>query len=255
LFYRRQSDEPLGGPKFKEIKERMEMAHEQENSSRASSSAGEGQPLVVDSFQNGSSNVLVGAEAAHLEAGSGVGKEPTLAITNHQSESPPAYSRNPQGGERAIHNPDDIDERMDSGDEGIDMTRQYDLPLLSNTLDIGPKHWFPTSDAPSGEDEKLFDDDSTKAAGAGGSSADLDFPSDRDMDFDDSTFSDQPPLPQSDVPDDVSQMFSTDMYGKNIDADITSLEVKASMTVEDEEIDDAPVAEVHLDDGEGLKMD
>ncbi|KAJ5054531.1 uncharacterized protein L3040_000802 [Drepanopeziza brunnea f. sp. 'multigermtubi'] len=92
LFYRRRSDVPLGGPRFKQI------LHEY-NSSRQSSEdqyseSGEGKGLVGNSSPRGSSSAWFGVGAARpqLNPGSSSGEEMmTINPSDLESGLPPAY--------------------------------------------------------------------------------------------------------------------------------------------------------------------
>jgi ubiquitin carboxyl-terminal hydrolase 4/11/15 len=67
LFYRRRSDIPLGGPRFKEIIEQFDKPQEL---SEEGSESGEDQRLVVDSSLPGSSSASNGVGVVHPAAGS-----------------------------------------------------------------------------------------------------------------------------------------------------------------------------------------
>jgi ubiquitin carboxyl-terminal hydrolase 4/11/15 len=97
LFYRRRSEERLGGPRFQEILERYQTQAEDEDEEDLAPDSGEGQRLGQDSSLHGSSSALIGAEATHHPRGLGLvrGQNPNLAnsVASHSggAEPPPTY--------------------------------------------------------------------------------------------------------------------------------------------------------------------
>lgn len=79
LFYRRRSDEPLGGPRFKKIVDKFNRSmHDNEDES------GEGRRLDGVSSQIGSSSALIGAGATHQVDGS-AGEEKNRSLVSQNS--------------------------------------------------------------------------------------------------------------------------------------------------------------------------
>lgn len=146
LFYRRRSDNPLGGKLLQEIAEASTRADSDDNldDSRAGSPSGEGRRLV-DSSRNGSTSALVGVGAVHqagdggLQAGLQVRSVEVNSSEEDDNELPPYEQKHQQQPNYSL----------------------LDRPVWSFDNISGP----PVSD-----DDGLFDDDdndSNKAVGGG----------------------------------------------------------------------------------------
>lgn len=164
LFYRRRSDVPLGGPRFKEIVDRYNNPPE---SSEEDTESGEDQRLVVDSSLHGSSSASIGAGAAHLPAaglggaamtrpvdplmsgGVALQSPTTINLADLENEKLPPYQRNLEDDDAALLTVDDavmndgIDMRGSMEDEGIEMNMGYDpYPLNQNIgVRLHPPSW------------------------------------------------------------------------------------------------------------------
>lgn len=90
LFYRRRSDEALGGPRFKRIFELYES--NMENSDDETSDSGEGQRLGTGSSLRGLSSALTGAEVTPLPGSRGlVGPSASHLAASEEDEALPSY--------------------------------------------------------------------------------------------------------------------------------------------------------------------
>ncbi|PBP27076.1 ubiquitin carboxyl-terminal hydrolase [Diplocarpon rosae] len=109
LFYRRRSDVPLGGPKFKQI------MHEYENPSQGQASddemieSGEGKGLVGNSSPRGSSSALTGAGAARHQLNHGSRGEETTTTKPLDLDGPPDYSALNFGLRRSIEDDEGVE--------------------------------------------------------------------------------------------------------------------------------------------------
>ncbi|KAI1375036.1 UCH-domain-containing protein [Hypoxylon crocopeplum] len=79
LFYRRQSEIPLGGPRFQQI---LEKFMDPDSSDSELPNSGEGQRLDEGSSQNGSSSALQGAEATRLLGKAGGNSTMDFVLSN-----------------------------------------------------------------------------------------------------------------------------------------------------------------------------
>lgn len=232
LFYRRRSDHYLGGPFLEGIVAAANNPDpESQTASRAPSPAGEGERLG-DFSRNGSSSALLGAGAGHQAGGGGSAAESQARNGAVDSELPSYYAVT---GEQTLEG---MDMEDDEGVAGLDhgSLTLYDRPSWSfDNLNMSQ-----IIAAPPGSDlapeEGLFDGASDQAAG-GSSIGGLSEEGNRilaDFGEDQGTISGFAGTPQS-------------RMGTPVD------DIPPPLLVDDE--DDGPVAEVHLEEGEGLKMD
>lgn len=287
LFYRRRSDEPLGGPRLEEIVRHFEVPNSNEVSDEEDVESGEGQGLVGISSQHGSSSPFKGAGATpHLKGGLGASKLSTAAKVSPASlEALPAYSAhesNPDAAPTFVK-----DAIMNDGlhasieeDEGIGMDSPLDKGYSSRSFQ-GPYNpnqstWsFDSmnrdSEPPSGL-EALQQHQRTQHIGA--SDADEDYASDivddnsstasgvrrgRMTEFDeadDGGFQDQSYVP--DMDDDAiasGVALQHDIYESRLGSGPYQhvRPVDSDDGMEDD--DDPPAAEIHLDDEDDVKLD
>ncbi|GKT73411.1 ubiquitin carboxyl-terminal hydrolase [Colletotrichum tofieldiae] len=114
LFYRRRSEGPLGGPRFKKIFEKFDKAGEDEEEDDTDS--GEDQRLVGGSSLTGSSRLGIGAEATHPRGNRGLASS-TMSTTNRGGDDElPPY----EGSSSTHVGSDNIQNSIE--DEGIGMT-------------------------------------------------------------------------------------------------------------------------------------
>jgi ubiquitin carboxyl-terminal hydrolase 4/11 len=152
LFYRRRSDVPLGGHRFKEIVDRYNNPPE---SSEEDTESGEDQRLAVDSSFRGSASASIGVGAARLPAAGSAGaamtrpvnlltsggvalqSQTTINLADLENEKLPPYQKNLDDDDAAPLIVDDavmnegIDMRGSMEDEGIEVNMGYD-PYPSN---------------------------------------------------------------------------------------------------------------------------
>ena len=237
LFYRRRSDHYLGGPFLEQIVAGANNPDsESQTVSRAPSPAGEGERLG-DFSRNGSSSALLGVGAVHQAGGGGLAAEDQARNGAVDNELPSYYSAT---GEQTLEG---MELEDDEGVAGLDHgpLAIYDRPSWSfDTLRMDGMGLSQIIAAPPGSDlapeEGLSDGASDKAAG-GSSIGGLSEERDRilaDFGEDQGTISGFAGTPQS-------------RMGTPVD------DIPPPLLVGDE--DDAPVAEVHLSESEGLKMD
>lgn len=127
LFYRRRSDEPLGGPRFKAILDQFNSTNE--SSSDEESESGEDQGLGGNSSLRGSSRALTGAGAVHPQQNLGSSGVETKTINPRDLESLPSYAQHLENEDGAppllqdaelndglqLHNSIEEDEGIDMG--------------------------------------------------------------------------------------------------------------------------------------------
>ncbi|KAI9813938.1 MAG: Ubiquitin carboxyl-terminal hydrolase 15 [Thelocarpon impressellum] len=267
LFYRRRSEKPLGGPDLERMMDEARHESESQTSSRASSTspAGEGQRLD-DSSRTGSSSALHGVGAT-LRAGGGLagGSRTTRGGSEGSGGEPPAYTSGTLAGEP-------YPERMQL-DEGVDADYADGLsgPAMVHPLGASPTWGFDygvgmtqmRALSPRGvvsDDENLMDGASDKAAdGSSGASRGS---SARMRDFDDEDFDDEHGevgVTTTATGGGESGMvmpgsFGAEEVGAGAKTAVaaSAAAAAAAAAADEEDVDDAPVAEVHVEEGEGL---
>ncbi|KAH0556058.1 hypothetical protein GP486_006003, partial [Trichoglossum hirsutum] len=263
LFYRRRSDRPLGGPMFEKIFDQQNGEIESELSSRAESPAGDDLRLG-DSSRNGSSSAYQGRGASHLGVD---GSNEVNPVERNESDNPPAYSSAIRSGGTVLtgNHLEGMEEIMNDGIDQSYLDGHRDFPI-SPVSPFSYAHWNLTNvqgpndgslvgdiSAPPGSDD---DDTSYKAANGSGSD-DVDF-RDRMNDFnEDEGFNGgdfestlQPgqglcSLTDSPIPDNPPPYAGGEELQRNAP-------VAVGAVSGDNGEDDAPVAEVHVEEGEGL---
>lgn len=254
LFYRRRSDQPLGGPSFQKIIEEAYRQRDSPASSRTSSPAGDDQRLDTSS-RGGSSSASQGVGAGRQEPtdlASGV-----AGITQDEEELP-AYSKlYPGTGVPALTMTGtdnmDVDEGIDTSslDQVVGPFSENPGWGFDNQPVINPILTAPQA-SPGSSDEEIMDGVSDKAAD--GSSGNLSDRSDRMADFaddddDDGTLGDS--FSNTMDPHSLSDSPFADMA---LGSDSDGLHVQAPAIRDDEDVEDedGPVAEVHVEQEEGL---
>lgn len=133
LFYRRRSDVPLGGPRFKQIIQDYDNPPDQQPPSEdEASESGEDQGLVGNSSLRGSSSALTGVGAARHQPNLGSADgEGTMTINPSALESLPAYAEHEEeagsapllASDAAMNDGLGLQESIE--DEGVDMSLGY----------------------------------------------------------------------------------------------------------------------------------
>ena len=236
LFYRRRSDQHLGGPNFKWLSTSESNTSEYQPTSRAASQAGEGKRLD-DSSRNGSSSALRGVGAAHQAGGGGSEAEGVMIgpMRTGVDDDLPAYSENDPHAPMSTLDPRGLNMELDmEEDEAISMAPgplNYVSPRSDwsfDRLNDGEHEQITAAPHTSDNDEDLFagDNSSTKAAGSSFSNED----GDRMLDF--QTDEGTTMRPFGTPPDD---------------------EVRLDVPLMDQE--EEPVAEVMISENDEFKMD
>ncbi|KAI9768007.1 MAG: Ubiquitin carboxyl-terminal hydrolase 15 [Geoglossum simile] len=261
LFYRRRSNRPLGGPLFEKVFYEQNEA-ESDSSSQAESPAGDDQCLG-DSSHNGSSSAYQGRGASHQEAGGSDGMNP--AEGNDSGKPPPEYSSRIQSGETVLAGTqlaEDVDEIME--DEEEERHRRDDHAVWNSENIQRPYRtdgsYMSEIPAPPASDEGLVDD--SLSTGAANGSEDEDGPGmdhrDRMKDFNgDEGFNGH----SFETSSQSGQGFFS-LTDSPIQEDPPTYEEQQNKApvaipdVLDESGDDyAQVADVHVEEGEGLVAD
>jgi ubiquitin carboxyl-terminal hydrolase 4/11/15 len=262
LFYRRRSDVPLGGPRFKEIFE----AYDQQTNHSEESDSGEGQRLGQGSgSQRGSPSASTGAGRTALNGNHGLasahsGGAGNFGNANDATEYSPLY-KSLDMDDTLGNADDDADDYQMSGmnqwqaddarpsierDEGIDMGewdftqgRTSSGPLIQQGWNFSAINGgLARSEADNGSDV-----DSVTAHGDDGSSL-LDDMVDEEAQYAKIDLAEPYPRHVSTVVDDDSAPPSYEEVALSISADDITGVVDAEM----DEIKDGPVTEIHLDD-------
>ncbi|RFU29961.1 hypothetical protein B7463_g6357, partial [Scytalidium lignicola] len=289
LFYRRRSDVPLGGPKFKEVLEEYdnpsEPEQEDEDDTEAAES-GEDQSLGVDSSLHGSSSALTGVGAAHPRLGPGLDSS-TVSSSQLDDEKLPSYQEHDDGAPLLIQ-----DAEMNDGlhlhdsveDEGIDMSINYNN---LNALNYANSSLSARGLVGNWNFDNLGRNNRPRGmvSGTGSDVDDIYLPSDANDDIDDRSdlvqhdssasetslqvryeefanaipegddgiFVDPSPVPDlnEDEQIDIYSLHRDMLAQRNTDSLRPEFEVPA-VTVE---VVEEPAAEIHVEEGEGLKMD
>jgi ubiquitin carboxyl-terminal hydrolase 4/11/15 len=293
LFYRRRSPFPLGGPRFKEILESYD--NPPEPSEEDTESGEDQRLVVDSSLHGSSSaSIGVGAvhppvggspggvmtRSLNQLASGGVALPNPTTINPADLETPPSYQdalededAAPLLASDAIMN-DGLE--IDGGveDEAIDMsyrgfeTGRNTQSLLSSTWNFSSLHNLETDSTmvnPSGRnsDIGLDDLDGRSDIVQNNSSASEGSRTRRNEEFDDAEPDEEwtPPDPVPDVSEE-DQMAIMDLHGDLLsmnqgkrygDMDL-EMEVKVPPELSDDGIEDE-AAEIHVEEGEGLKMD
>ncbi|KAL8918260.1 MAG: hypothetical protein Q9172_005494 [Xanthocarpia lactea] len=227
LFYRRRSEQPLGGPFFEAIMNGAEeVAAESQPTSDAASPAGEGKRLDGSS-RNGSSSALRGVGAAHQAGGGGDG--PTAKRTGVDDELP-SYPGNE--GQEATLESMDLDEGIADLYAPLHPISPYGSGAIHQSWSFSQlekdEKQFRVVRVPAASetnsDENLFEEDSTKAATSPSSEV-----GDRLADFAD------------------DEGTTSGAFGPTIGEE-TAVQVEGPLVNEDDE----PVAEVTLPEGDAM---
>ncbi len=94
LFYRRRSDAPLGGPRFKQILQEYDSPPQAQASGDEMSESGEDKGLVGNSSPRGSSSALTGVGAARRQLNHGLTGEGRTTVNPSALEKLPHYPSN-----------------------------------------------------------------------------------------------------------------------------------------------------------------
>jgi ubiquitin carboxyl-terminal hydrolase 4/11 len=292
LFYRRRSDTPLGGPRFKEIIDRYNNPPEP---SEDENESGEDQRLVADSSLRGSSSALTGVGVAHqaiggsggvamtrsvnLLASGGVALQNQTTINPADLDKPPSYEAvlgddeaAPLMAGDAVMNGIEVSGGLE--DEGIDMNTGYSNfnssrnagGLLANTWTFSNLQHLDTASStmanPSGHnsDIDLDEIDNRSDLVQNNSSASEGSLEKRAEDFDNAETDEEwrSPTPIPDVSE-QDQMTIMDLHGdllaqgsrKRFGDMEVEMEVKVPL---DDDVEEE-TAEIHVEEGEGLKID
>ncbi len=296
LFYRRRSETPLGGPRFKEIVDRYNNPPEPLEDENES---GEDQRLVADSSLRGSSSALTGVGVAHQAAGGSGGVAMTrsvnplasggVALQNQTTinpadlDKPPSYEAVLEDDEAAplmardaVMN-DGLEVHNGLEDEGIDMNMSYNNfnssrnaghLLGSNTWTFSNLQNLDTASStmanPSGRnsDIDLDEIDNRSDLVQNNSSASEGLRERRVEDFGntepDEDWEEPNPIPDVSEQDQMAIMglhgdLLAQVSRKRFGEMDVEMEVKVPPNL-DEEIEEE-AAEIHVEEGEGLKMD
>ncbi|KAI9731265.1 MAG: CSN-associated deubiquitinating enzyme Ubp12 [Claussenomyces sp. TS43310] len=255
LFYRRRSDVPLGGPRFKEIVERYDNPPQP---SEDESEPGEDQRLDANSSLHGSSSALIGVGAAHQANGLGGmqtnrrlsgGPNPTEPRINPSSLNElPSYRDNMQeddgapllARDAAMNDGFGLDEGIDMGGSGMNYSNlkanQVSDSIYSNNwnfANIEPSKIAAPSDADSIDSDAVQHNSSASEGSLRGRLDDFDH-----AEVDSAEWEAPSPIPDA---DEDAQM---DMFSRHV-------KVPAETMRHDEA--DEEVAEINVEEGEGLK--
>ncbi len=273
MFYRRRSDVPLGGPRFKQILDEYDNPREV---TETDTESGEDQSLAGNSSLRGSSSALTGAGAV-LRPNHGSDGEGMMTINPSALETLPSYEAYQQGDD-AIPLLVDDDTVMKDGlhqsieneneDEGIDMDYQ-DFPSSNKAGIIGSWNFNNLSSLGQNARGQMVSgtgsniDDAASDLVNHNSSASEGSMKGRLEDFenavaedDDGPYVDQSPVPDLDEDspgfasaialqqDMIENMHGPPIYGQ-------AFEVRAEEVEEVEE----PATEIHISEDDELKMD
>jgi ubiquitin carboxyl-terminal hydrolase 4/11/15 len=278
LFYRRRSDHMLGGPKLQELINENTENGEPESSEDDELESGEGQGLDAKSSLRGSSSALTGVGAAHRAAsGSGIGTGTNKTTVDPQElDALPAYQAHETEDDGAHLLREDAE--MNSGlgirtsiedDEGIGMEYnqdrtgfnsanqgstwnwgQLDGPLINrqfnrvsrsgSEIDCNANSGFDTAGSDVVQHDSSADADSLRGRIE-------DFDNAIPMDDDGVMFEDPSPVP------DVDDENQVDTLALHRDL-IANRQPQFQVHAPDDEENDEPAAEIHLDASDDLEL-
>ncbi|WDK15666.1 ubiquitin carboxyl-terminal hydrolase [Colletotrichum graminicola] len=237
LFYRRRSDGPLGGPRFKQIFEKFDKAGEDEEEDGTDS--GEDQRLVGGSSLAGSSRLGIGAEAIHPRGNRGLASS-TMSTANRAGDDElPPY----EGSSSTNVGSDNIQNSIE--DEGIGMT---DFTDGSNGFQAAqPWNWNSLGSADDGTNNSLGMEGYGSDDAQPDSSDDHEVGNDTDMPFDETmgdyegTLEEAPPPPDFGAQVGLSEI-------QNAAWDRQNKPQVISVPAADDDAASTEAAEIHLDD-------
>jgi len=293
LFYRRRSETPLGGPRFKEIIDRYNNPPEP---SEDDNESGEDQRLVADSSLRGSSSALTGVGVAHQAIGGSGGVVMTrsvnplvsggVALQNQTTINPADLDKLPSY--EAVLGDDEAaplmagDAVMNDGlevsggleDEGIDMNTDYSnfnssrnpSGLMASTwtfsnlrhLDTASSTMANPSDRNSDIDPDEIDNRSDlvqKHSSASEGSLEKQ-PEDFDNAETDEEWRSPTPIPDVSEQDQIAIMdLHGDLLAQGSRKRFGDMEVEMEVKVPLDDDVEEETAEIHVEEGEGLKID
>lgn len=281
LFYRRRSSGPLGGPRFQEILTNFDNSLEPSEDELAGS--GEGQSLDANSSLRGSSGALTGVGVVRRQANHGLGRN----TKPHAIEGLPAYQAHEDATPLLMR-----DDEMNDGlplnsieDEGIDVGMNYNniglsAAALHSSQAVGSNWNWQALDGLNREpnfisgtgseiDANDNSDDGFNSAGSdivqhnsSASSSSIRARLDEfdntpaEGDGDDGLFEDPSPVP--DVDEDDGRVDPLTMHRELLqnrhNAPTQQPEFKVVAPSDTAEVEE-PATEIHVEDGEGLKID
>ncbi|TAQ84249.1 hypothetical protein B7494_g7427 [Chlorociboria aeruginascens] len=263
LFYRRRSDQPLGGPKLRKLVLEYKHAHEDDENQ-----SGEGQSLVANSSLHGSSSALTGVGAALHQPNPGSDQ----TINPSQLESLPAYEEMDEDATPLLV-PDSMDDVQESiEDEAIDVGMNYsNVESNSKSPLYGVSNWD-FSNIPASRGNNLISgtvsdnggsDDGSEYANsviAAHESSGSEGIHDRLAEFENTPLDDDyidESIEVPDIPEEYQFDEITLLSEKNRHFRTTNSLAPAEfeVTSPEQEENEEPATEIHVEEGEGLKMD
>ncbi|KAK1731256.1 ubiquitin carboxyl-terminal hydrolase [Colletotrichum acutatum] len=236
LFYRRRSEGPLGGPRFKEIFDKFDKDGEDDDEEDTDS--GEDQRLVGGSSLTGSSRLGIGAEATHPRGNRGLASN-TMSTANPGAEDElPPY----EGSSSTNVGSDNIQNSIE--DEGIGMT-DYNGDSTAFSATQG---WnWNSLDSADGNNNSLGLDGYGSDDAQPDSSDEREVGNDTDMQFDETmgdyetAHDEAPPPPDFGAQVGLSEI-QTAAWARQNNAEVISVPAA------DEDAASTEAAEIHLDD-------
>ena len=272
LFYRRRSEVPLGGPRFKEILDAYD--NHQDSQDEDAGDSGEDQGLGGNSFLSGSSSALTGAGAAHRRPNHGSASAGMTTVSPAQLESLPAYKSHeehdddaaPLLTQDAVMNDglpiDSIeeDEGIDMNDEGMSYNNMnYNTMGSSGAGPYGSTTWDFAGLANqrgqiSGTGSDEMDDGASDRVNLNSSASDAsredrlqDFDEAIPMNDDGTPFEDQCPVPDASEEQQATMIgMHHDLAEQRLIGDRGLGPFQVESGVDDD--DDEPAAEIHVDE-------
>ncbi|KAF6830187.1 ubiquitin carboxyl-terminal hydrolase, partial [Colletotrichum plurivorum] len=237
LFYRRRSDGPLGGPRFKEIFDKFDKGGEEEEDA----DSGEDQRLVGGSSVAGSSRLGTGAAATLPRGNRGLASSTMSTANRGDDDEPPPYdgsSSTNVGSENIQNSIEDEGIGMAdniTGSNGFQATQTWNWNSLSSnegpTKSLGVEGYASDDAQPDSSDER----------DVSGHDTDMQF-DDPVGDFDDpADHAEVPPPPDFSAQIGLSQIQSAAWERQNKDQVI-------SVPAADDDVASTEAAEIHLDD-------
>ncbi|KAI9840768.1 MAG: CSN-associated deubiquitinating enzyme Ubp12, partial [Thelocarpon superellum] len=258
LFYRRRAERPLGGPQLEQVMDEARQEAEGTSGSRSSSPAGDGHGLD-DSSRTGSSSASHGAGVG-LRAGTGglAGGSLTTTMTTNDGDALPSYSHSvpmrDDGSPNSYAEKMQVDEAVDT--EYPERSNVHPLASTSNwSFGFRPGMGMSLGGEGGSDDENLMDGASDKAADGSSRGSRASSTHMADFDDDDDGVGDDAEAVVGVTP--TTPDASLAMAGHPHPSSIMPGTFQADLDIDpplvaDEELDEPPVAEVHVEEGEGL---
>lgn len=235
LFYRRRSDGPLGGPRFKEIFDKFDKGGEDDE--EGDTSSGDDQRLAGGSSLTGSSRLGTGAEATLPRGNRGLASSTMATVSRETEDELPPY----EGSSSTNVGSENIQNSIE--DEGIGMTDNFAGSNGFQATQTWNWNSLSSNDGPAnslGMEGYASDDAQPDSSDDRDNDADMQF--DETLgEYGDATHEEAPPPPDFSAQIGLSEIQNAAWERQNKDKVI-------SVPAVDDDVASTEAAEIHLED-------